>query len=173
MAGGLARGTGLEDVPARSGAAEDDPEAWGRRALSSSRRGRLCAAADQAVAGSAERGTGWRREAADCWREEEQARHASGRCREPTARQHLHEPVPEALASKWTWRRVPCSCRLLRRRLRHPQPRSCGRGAGVDEGGDDQARVDPQRGQDLAEGCPEGTLQLPWLLVWPALPLQP
>ena len=26
------RGTGLEDVPARSGAAGDDPKAWGRRA---------------------------------------------------------------------------------------------------------------------------------------------
>ena len=33
MAGGLARGTGLEDVPARSGAAGDDPEAgWRWRA---------------------------------------------------------------------------------------------------------------------------------------------
>ncbi len=33
MAGGLARGTGFEDVPARSGAAGDDPEAgWRRRA---------------------------------------------------------------------------------------------------------------------------------------------
>src|SRR5215472_11264967 len=33
MGGGLARGIGLEDVPARSGAAGDDPETeWGRRA---------------------------------------------------------------------------------------------------------------------------------------------
>ena len=32
MVGGLARGTGLEDVPARSGAAGDDPEAGWRRA---------------------------------------------------------------------------------------------------------------------------------------------
>ena len=32
LAGGLARGTGLEDVPARSGAAGDDPEAGWRRA---------------------------------------------------------------------------------------------------------------------------------------------
>ena len=31
MAGGLARGTRFEDVPARSGAAGDDPEAGGRR----------------------------------------------------------------------------------------------------------------------------------------------
>ena len=59
--------------------------------------------------------------------------------------------------------------RLLCRRLRHPQPRSCGRGAGVDEGGDDQARADHQRGQDLAEEGPAGTLQLPRLLVRPAL----
>ena len=64
----------------------------------------------------------------------------SGR-HEPTARQHLHEPVPEALASKWMWRRVPCSHHLLCRRLRHPQPRTCGRGVGLDEGGDDQARA--------------------------------
>ena len=34
--------------------------------------------------------------------EEEQARHASGRRSEPTACQHLHEPVPEALASERT-----------------------------------------------------------------------
>ena len=34
LAGGLARGTGLEDVPARSGAAGDDPEAGrGQRPL--------------------------------------------------------------------------------------------------------------------------------------------
>jgi len=33
LAGGFTRGTGLEDVPARSGAAGDDPEAgWWRRA---------------------------------------------------------------------------------------------------------------------------------------------
>ena len=28
-----------------------------------------------------------------------------------------------------------------------------------------QARAHPQRGQDLAEGCPAGALRLPWLLV--------
>src|SRR5215831_4461412 len=78
------------------------------------------------------------------WWEEEQARHASGWCREPSACQHLHEPVPEALASKRMWRSIPRSCRLLCRRLRHPQPRSCGRGAGVDEGGDDQAWANAQ-----------------------------
>ena len=48
---------------------------------------------------------------------------------------------------------------------------SCGRGAGVDEGGDDAARADAQRGQDLVEGCPAGTLRLPRLLVRTA-PLQ-
>ncbi len=52
-------------------------------------------------------------------------------------------------------RSIPCPCRRLCRRLRHPQPRSCGRGAGVDEGGDDEARADNQRGQDLAEGTPD------------------
>ena len=130
-------------------------------------------AAAQAVAQSANRGTGWRREAADGWREEEQARHASRWCCEPTACQHLHEPVPEALASKWMWRSLPCPCRLLCRRLRHPQPRSSGRGADVDEGGDDQARVDAQRGQDLAQRCPSGALHIPWLLVRTAPSLQP
>jgi site-specific DNA recombinase len=92
----------------------------------------------------------------------------SGRS-EPAARQHLHEPIPEALAPKRMRRSVPCSCRLLRRRLRHPQPRSCGRGAGVDKGSDDKARVDAQRGEDLAERCPSGALHVPWLLVRPAL----
>ena len=42
---------------------------------------------------------------------------------------------------------------------------SCGRGAGVDEGGDDAARADAQRGQDLAEECSARTLRLPRLLV--------
>ncbi|HEX7265371.1 MAG TPA: reverse transcriptase domain-containing protein [Candidatus Dormibacteraeota bacterium] len=63
-------------------------------------------------------------------------------------------------------------------RLRHPQPRLCGGGPGVDEGGDDQARADAQRGQDLAEGRPSGALHVPWLLVrsalvqgeWPMVP---
>src|ERR1700738_2360424 len=48
----------------------------------------------------------------------------------------------------------------------------------VDEGGDDQARADAQRGQDLAEGRPSGALHVPWLLVrsalvqseWPMVP---
>src|SRR5215472_6649635 len=39
------------------------------------------------------------------------------KCREPAARQHLHEPIPEALASNRTWRSIPCPCRLLCRRL--------------------------------------------------------
>jgi len=34
---------------------------------------------------------------------------------------------------------------------------SCGRGAGVDEGGDDEARADHQRGQDLAEERPRSS----------------
>src|SRR6266404_94252 len=96
----------------------------------------------------------------------------------PAARQHLHEPIPEALASNRTWRSISCPRRLLCRRLRHPQPRLCDGGPGVDEGGDDQARADAQRGQDLAEGRPSGALHVPWLLVrsalvqgeWPMVP---
>ena len=84
---------------------------------------------------------------------------------EPAARQHLHEPVPEVLAVDRTRRSVQCPRRLLCRRLRHPQPRSRGPGSDVDEGGDDEARADTQRGQDLAEECPAGPLRLPWLLV--------
>ena len=178
MAGGLARGTGLEDVPARSGAAGDDPEAGWRRAsarhsdhsgsggsdrrqdragadlrgglrgqclrLSPARgavdavkevhrlicrgytdvvdadlsqyfdtiphrelmqvsgpahRGSARAAAHQDVAEGADRGAGWRRDPAHEWRQGQHARHAARRRREPAARQHLHEPVPEALAS--------------------------------------------------------------------------
>ena len=57
------------------------------------------------------------------------------------------------------------------RRLRHPQPRMCGRGPDVDEGGDDAARADTQRGQDLVEECSDRTLRLPRLLVR-ATPLQ-
>ena len=52
---------------------------------------------------------------------------------------------------------------LLRRRLRHPQPWACGRGSGVDEGGDDEARAGAQRGENLGEERPRGKLRLPWL----------
>src|SRR5450759_3325843 len=41
----------------------------------------------------------------------------------------------------------------------------CGCGHGVDEGGDDAARADTQRGQDLVEDCSARTLRLPRLLV--------
>ena len=47
--------------------------------------------------------------------------------------------------------------------LRHPQPRSRGRGADVDEGSDGKTRADPQRGENLAEGCSTRELRLPWL----------
>ena len=103
---------------------------------------------------SAGRGTGRRREAAHEWRQEQQTRHAARRRRQPAARQHLHEPLPEALAAERTRRSFPRPHRLLCRRLRHPQPRLRGRGAGVDEGGDDEARADAQRGENLAEGRP-------------------
>jgi RNA-directed DNA polymerase len=38
--------------------------------------------------------------------------------------------------------------------------------AGVDEGGDDEARADNQRGEDLAERRPQRALRFPGLLVW-------
>src|ERR1700726_2202724 len=38
-------------------------------------------------------------------------------------------------------------------------------GISVDEGGDDQARVDDQRGENFVEKRPTGTLRLPRLLV--------
>ena len=122
-----------------------------------------CAAADQAVAQSAGRETGRRRDAADERRQGQQARHASGRGREPLARQHLHEPLPEALASHPSRRSVPGSRRRVRRRLRHPQPRLRAGGSDVDEGGDDEARADAQRGENLGEGRPERALRFPWL----------
>ena len=77
-------------------------------------------------------------------------RHAARRRRKSTAGQHLHAPVPEALAFDRMRRNVPRSGRLLCRRLRYPQPRSRSGGIGVDEGGDDQARVDDQRGKNFA-----------------------
>src|SRR3954463_5015669 len=43
------------------------------------------------------------------------------------------------------------------------QPRSRGRGADVDEGSDGKTRADPQRGENLAEGCSTRELRLPWL----------
>src|SRR3954451_11449085 len=63
-------------------------------------------------------------------------------------------------------------------RLRHPQPRPCGRGADVDEGRDDDTRADPQRGENLVEGRSTGELRLPWLYTgtaplsqwWPLVP---
>jgi RNA-directed DNA polymerase len=51
-------------------------------------------------------------------------------------------------------RGVPRTCHLLCRRLRHPQPRTRGRGSDLDEGGDDEARADAQRGENLGEECP-------------------
>jgi hypothetical protein len=43
------------------------------------------------------------------------------------AGQLVYEPIPEALAAHCARRGVPCARRLLCRRLRHPQPRTCGR----------------------------------------------
>ena len=47
----------------------------------------------------------------------------------------------ETLAADRTRRGIPCTRRRVCRRLRHSQPRSCSRGAGVDEGSDDQTRA--------------------------------
>ena len=84
------------------------------------------AVADQAMASSAGRRTGWQRDAAHERWQEQQARHASGRCRQSVALRHLHEPFPEALASDETRRGVPRARYLLCRRLRYPQPWSRG-----------------------------------------------
>jgi hypothetical protein len=49
-----------------------------------------------------------------------------------------------------------------RRRLRHPQPRSRGRGAGVDAGGDEPKRLylfDPASGRSLQQGPPQGAME--------------
>jgi site-specific DNA recombinase len=90
----------------------------------------------------------------DCWR--------GG---QPDAGQPLHESFPEALATKRSERRLSSPGRLLRRRLRHPQPRLRGRGPGVDPAGDGQDRAGAQRGKDLDPECTAGTLRLSWLLV--------
>ncbi len=128
-----------------------------------------CAASDQDVARGAGRGTGWGRNPAH----EEAARSD----RRGTPQGGVVSPLLANLymnrfLKSWrlqrTRRSVPRPCRRLCRRLRHPQPRPRGGGAGVDEGGDDQARARPQRGQDLAEGRPQGALRLPWLHVRPA-----
>ncbi len=84
----------------------------------------------------------------------------------------LHEPVPETLAAHRPRRSVQSPCRRLRRRLRHPLPRSRGRGAGVDEGDDDQARTHAQRGENVVEGRADRTLRFSRLHVRPASPHQ-
>ena len=53
------------------------------------------------MAASSGRGAGWRRETAHERRQEQHARHPSRGRREPAALRHLHEPVPEALATRW------------------------------------------------------------------------
>ena len=127
------------------------------------------AAADQAVAEGAGRGAGRRREAAH----ERWARATRGTPQGGVVSPLLANIYMNRFLKHWrltgrgeAFRRAHVV--VLCRRLRHPQPRSRGRGAGVDEGGDDEARADAQRGQDLGEGCPTRTLRLPWLLVRPA-----
>src|SRR6476619_1565601 len=55
----------------------------------------------QDVAEGADRGTGRGRNPAHEWRQGKHARHAARRRRKSIAGQHLHEPVPEALAFDW------------------------------------------------------------------------
>ena len=73
--------------------------------------------------------------------------------------------VPEVLAADRARGGVPSTRHRVCRRLRHPQSRMCGRGPGMDEGGDDTARADTQRGQDLVKECSARMLRLPRLLV--------
>ena len=81
----------------RFNSARRPPQVGGSR-----RRGWCRAAADQAVAEGADRGTGRGWEPAHEWRQGQHARHASGRGCKPDACQHLHEPVPEILAADQT-----------------------------------------------------------------------
>src|SRR4030095_10244652 len=99
---------------------------FSNRWLAGSWTGTCC---DQAVGEGAGRETGRGGNRAQEWRQEQHARHAAGRRREPVAGQYLHEPVPETLAADRTRRGVPCTRRRVCRRLRHSQPRSCSRGA--------------------------------------------
>src|SRR3954462_14810073 len=82
-------------------------------------------------------------------------------------------PIPDANDSRmsaipYEANLTPMGASPLRYSTRHPQPRSRGRGPGVDAGGDGEAWADAQRGQDLGEGRPQGELRLPWLHVRPA-----
>ena len=79
----------------------------------------------------------------------EHLRHTAGRGDQPPARQPVHEPLPEALACHRTGGGLQGPRHYLRGRLRHPQSRARGRGAGVDATGDDAARACPERGEDL------------------------
>lgn len=88
---------------------------------------------------------------------------------QPTARQPLHEPLPSALAQPGPRRGLSGTCRELCRRLRHPQPRACGGGPGVDAAGHDQARPCRQRDEDGCARCTAGTLRLPGLQLRTAL----
>jgi hypothetical protein len=103
------------------------------------------------------------------WRQTEQARHTARRCRKSSASQPVHELVPEALAVHRMRRGVPGAHHRVCRRLRHPQPRSCGGGNDVDEGGDDKAKGQPERRENFDQGCSKGTLRIPRLLVRAAL----
>ena len=86
----------------------------------------------------------------------------------PLLARRLHESVPEALAADQTRRSVSRTRRLVRRRLRHPQPRLCGGSAGVDEGGDDEAGLTLNEAKTSLKDARKGTLRVPWLRDRPA-----
>ena len=72
-----------------------------------------------------------------------------GRRHQSAARQHLHASLPSGVAAARERAAVSGAGHQLRRRLRHPQPRTRGGGAGVDAVGDDPHRADAQRDQDV------------------------
>jgi len=120
-------------------------------------------APDQAVAQDTGRGDGPGWTAAHERWQAEHLRHAAGWGDQPDACQPLHEPLPPALAIPGTRGGISGACRELCRRLRHPQPRICGRGSGVDAAGHDQARAYRERSEDHRARRAAGTLRLPGL----------
>ena len=80
----------------------------------------------------------------------QQARHAARRRDLAAARQHLHEPLPEALAADRAGVQAQGARDRLCRRLRHPQPRTCAGGDGVDAGDHSPPGAEPERDEDVA-----------------------
>ena len=94
-------------------------------------------------------------------------RPARGR-HQPVAREPLHEPLPETLASDWKRRSLAGPCHQLRGRLRYSQPRTRGRGSGVDGSHDDTPGADSEPDEDASVRGTDGPVRLPGLQLWPA-----